>query len=189
MSWNRCASCGTTPTTDRSDSSVRSRTSCPPIRTVPRTGSYSRGTRCVIVVLPAPDGPTSAVSFPAGTWKVTSRSTHASPGRSGAGSAAGSSEASDTWLAAGYRNHTPSTSTPGASRVCASGYASGRSAISGSRSRISKTRSKLTSAVRTSTGRLDMVFSGPYNCETSAMNATSVPSWKTPCMTSVPPSP
>ena len=34
-----------------------------------------------------------------------------------------------------------------------------------------------------------MVFSGPYNCETSAMNATSVPSWKTSCMTSVPPSP
>ena len=121
VSWNRCASCGTTPTTDRSDSSVRSRASCPPIRTAPRTGSYSRGTRCVIVVFPAPDGPTSAVSFPAGTWKVTFRSTHASPGRSGAGSVTGSSEASDTWSASGYRNHAPSTSTPGAPSAPGSG--------------------------------------------------------------------
>jgi hypothetical protein len=68
----------------------------------------------VIVVFPAPDGPTSAVSFPAGTPKVTSRSTHASLGRSGAGSVTDSSEASDTSLASGYRNHTPSTATPGA---------------------------------------------------------------------------
>jgi hypothetical protein len=61
--------------------------------------------------------------------------------------------------------------------------------ISGSRSRISKTRSKLTSAVRISSGRPDTSFSGSYSCETSAMNATSVPTWNTPCTTSVPPSP
>ena len=71
----------------------------------------------MIVVFPAPDGPTSAVSFPLAAVKLTSLSTHASPGRSGAGSATDSSEASDTWLAAGYRNHTLSTSLPGASRV------------------------------------------------------------------------
>ncbi len=100
---------------------------------------------------------------------MTSRSTHASPGRSGAGSVTDSSEASDTWSASGYRNHTPSTSTPAASRVWVSGYAVGRSVISGSRSRISKTRSKLTNAVRISSGRPDMVFSGAYSCDTSAM--------------------
>ena len=180
VSWNRYGSCGTTPTSERSDSSVRSRTSCPPIRTAPRAGSYSRGTRCVIVVFPAPDGPTSAVSFPAGAWKVTSRSTHASLGRSGTGSATGSSEGSDTWPASGYLNHTPATSTPGASRLAVSGCAAGRSVISGSRSRISKTRSKPTSAVRMSSGMRDTSSSGPYSCDTSAMKATSVPTWNTP---------
>ena len=55
-----------------------------------------------MVVLPAPDGPTSAVSCPAGAVKLTSRSTSwAAAGRSGTGSAIDSSEASDTSLAAG----------------------------------------------------------------------------------------
>ena len=39
------------------------------MRTVPWSGSYSRDTRWVIVVLPAPDGPTSAVSCPGGAGK------------------------------------------------------------------------------------------------------------------------
>ena len=70
--------------------------------TAPSSGSYSLDTRWVMVVLPAPDGPTSAVSCPGGAWKVTPRSTGwALPAFSGAGSAIDSSEASDTSLAAG----------------------------------------------------------------------------------------
>ena len=75
VSWNMCASWVTTPTASCSESRVTSRRSWPPMRTAPSSGSYSRDTRWVIVVLPAPDGPTSAVSCPGGAWKVTSRST------------------------------------------------------------------------------------------------------------------
>ena len=56
VSWNRCASWVTTPTTSCSESSVASRTSCPPTSTAPSTTSYSRATRWLMVVLPAPDG-------------------------------------------------------------------------------------------------------------------------------------
>ena len=67
------------------------------------------------MVLPAPDGPTRAVSLPAGARKLTSRSIQALlPVRSGIGSAIDSSEASDTSLAAGYRNETWSNSISGA---------------------------------------------------------------------------
>ncbi len=66
------------------------------------------------MVLPAPDGPTSAVSVPAGTRKLTSLSTQCVPARSGSGSAIDSSEASDTSLAVGYRKQTPSNSMSGA---------------------------------------------------------------------------
>ena len=48
-------------------SSVTSRTSTPPMRTVPSWGSYRRATRAVIVVLPAPLGPTSATMWPGAT--------------------------------------------------------------------------------------------------------------------------
>ncbi len=101
VSWNRWASWVTMPTVSRSDSSDRSRTSWPPIRTTPSVGSYSRATSWLIVVLPAPDGPTSAVSRPAGARKVTPRSACASPSRSGAGSDSVSSEASETSFAVG----------------------------------------------------------------------------------------
>ena len=54
------------------------------------------------MVLPAPEGPTSAVSLPGGARKLTSCSTPAAASvRSGAGSAIDSSEASDTSLAVG----------------------------------------------------------------------------------------
>ncbi len=54
------------------------------------------------MVLPAPDGPTRAVSCPGGAWKVTPRSTGWTlPARSGVACAIDSSEASDTSLAAG----------------------------------------------------------------------------------------
>ena len=56
----------------------------------------------MIVVLPAPDGPTSAVSCPAGAVNVTSRSTSAfGPSCSAAGSAIDSSDASETSRPAG----------------------------------------------------------------------------------------
>ena len=54
------------------------------------------------MVLPAPDGPTSAVSWPDGAVKLTScRTPAAEAGRSGAGSAIDSSDASDTSAAVG----------------------------------------------------------------------------------------
>ena len=102
VSWNMWASWVTTPTASCSESRVRSPRSWPPIRTVPSWGSYSLATRWVMVVLPAPDGPTSAVSCPAGAVKLTSCSTLLPlPARSGAGSAIDSSDASDTSLAVG----------------------------------------------------------------------------------------
>ena len=54
--------------------------------------------------------------------------------------------------------------------------ASGFSSIIGGRSSTSKTRSKLTSAVITSTCTLDSAVSGPYSRPSSAVSATSVPS-------------
>ena len=77
-----------------------------------------------------------------------------------------------------------------ASRAAArSGTASGFSAISGFRSSTSNTRSKLTSAVITSTCTLDSAVIGPYSRASSAVSATSVPSWNAPWMTSTPPTP
>ena len=56
----------------------------------------------MIVVFPPPDGPTSAVSCPAGAVKLTpSRTLREASVRSGMGSAIDSSEASDTSLALG----------------------------------------------------------------------------------------
>ena len=56
----------------------------------------------MIVVLPPPEGPTSAVSWPEGAVKLTECSTsRLASGRSGAGSAIDSSEASETSLAFG----------------------------------------------------------------------------------------
>ena len=52
---------------------MTSRRSAPAIRTAPRVGSYMRVTSWEIVVLPAPEWPTSATMWPAGTVKLTSR--------------------------------------------------------------------------------------------------------------------
>ena len=102
VSWNRCASWVTTPTTSCSESSVTSRMSWPPMRTAPSFGSYIRETSWVIVVLPAPDGPTSAVSLPAGAVNETSCSTPAAASvRSGCLSAIDSRDARDTSAAVG----------------------------------------------------------------------------------------
>ena len=59
----------TMPTVSRSESSVRSRTSWPSTSTRPSTTSWIRGTSSAVVVLPAPDGPTSATSSPGSTVK------------------------------------------------------------------------------------------------------------------------
>ena len=55
-----------------------SRTSTSPMRTAPSPTSQKRGTRLAAVVLPPPEGPTSATVAPAGTESVTSRSAGAS---------------------------------------------------------------------------------------------------------------
>ncbi len=69
-SWKRWASCVTTPTASCRDCWVTSRRSVPAIRTAPSVGSYMRVASWDIVVLPAPDGPTSATVAPAGTVKL-----------------------------------------------------------------------------------------------------------------------
>jgi len=61
--WNRNVSWVTKPMISPSDASVTSRTSLPSISTAPSSTSYSRGSRYVVVVLPDPDGPTSATSW------------------------------------------------------------------------------------------------------------------------------
>ena len=75
VSWNRWGSWLTMPMAARSDSCVRSRTSMPSTRTAPLVTSYSRGTSWESVVLPAPDGPTSATSCPGSISADTPRST------------------------------------------------------------------------------------------------------------------
>ena len=64
-----------------------------------------------------------------------------------------------------------------------------RSAISGSRSRISKTWLKLTSAVCTLSCRLVSWAIGAYSRISKVTMATSVPIWSVPLMTSQPPKP
>jgi len=72
-----------------------------------------------------------------------------------------SSEASETSEAVGYRNQTLSNVIAGAVSAVCSGTASGASVISGFRSSTSNTRSKLTSAVMTSTCTFDSDVMGP----------------------------
>jgi hypothetical protein len=64
VSWNRWTSWGTVPTASAMLCRVRSRTSVPSRRTAPSVTSYSRGTSDEIVLLPAPEGPTSATICP-----------------------------------------------------------------------------------------------------------------------------
>ena len=64
-------SCVTMPICARSEASVTSRTSTPSIRMPPPVTSKNRGTRFIIVVLPAPLRPTSATTWPRETVKLT----------------------------------------------------------------------------------------------------------------------
>ena len=54
---------------------VMSRTSTPPTRTAPAPASQNRAARRSTVDLPAPEGPTMAVTAPGSASKDTSRST------------------------------------------------------------------------------------------------------------------
>src|SRR5581483_1475357 len=152
-SWNRWASWVTMPTAAPRLSRVRSRTSWPSMRTDPDVTSYSRGTRCDSVVLPAPDGPTSAVMVPGSAVNDTPRSTGAVgspvPDPSGRGA---SRLGMDTADAAGYWNHTSSTSTR--PRGATKGTASGDSVMAWGASSSSKQRSNDTMAVSRSTRAL-----------------------------------
>ncbi len=109
-----------------------------------------------MVDLPAPDVPTSATSCPGSTVNDTLWSTSTPPRLSSC--ATSSSDASDTLSAEGYAKVTSSNSTDTgpAGRSTASGF----SAISGLRSSTSKTRSKLTTALMTSTRALASAVSG-----------------------------
>ena len=69
-----------------------------------------RGTSIATVVLPAPEGPTSATVSPGATRSETSRRIH-SLGSSPPGVPGVSSDGSETWLPGGCRNHTWSNST------------------------------------------------------------------------------
>ena len=85
VSWNSWVSWVTTPTASRSAWPRTRRRSTPPMRTTPSVGSYSRDTRWVSVVLPAPDGPTRATSCPGRAVNETSLSTWVSSACSGCG--------------------------------------------------------------------------------------------------------
>jgi hypothetical protein len=73
--------------------------------------------------------------------------------------------------------------------VLGSAVAPGRSWISGLRSSTSNTRSKLTSAVITSTCTFDSAVIGPYILLSRAASATSAPRLMEPLMTRLPPRP
>ncbi len=78
---------------------MASRTSMPSMRTAPERTSYRRGTSWLIVVFPAPDGPTSATSSPGRAVNETSKSTW--PDGDWSRMATDSSEASETSSAVG----------------------------------------------------------------------------------------
>src|SRR5262249_2763155 len=101
-------------------------------------------------------------SLPSGARKLMSRSTSAFASvRSGIGRAIDSSEASETSAAVGYLNQTWSNAIDGALWFGGKGTASGASSVSGFGATTSKARSKLTSAVITSTWTLESDVIGP----------------------------
>src|SRR3974390_52694 len=75
---NSVASCGTRPIWPRRLASVTDRTSVPSIRSTPLPTSHRRGTRATSVVLPDPDGPTSASTSPASISREIERRTRRS---------------------------------------------------------------------------------------------------------------
>ena len=172
MSWNMCASWLTTPIRSRSDCWVTSRTSTPPTRTAPDAHVVDPRDQLAdrrLAGTGRPDqrdqlarlGPERhAVQHllrpvPCRARRRPPARPATPPRRSGRGSA---------------RRRT---------RCCArrpgSSTASGASSIIGSRSSTSKTRSKLTSALITSTRAFDSAVSGPYSRVSSSASVTTVP--------------
>src|SRR5690606_41411415 len=71
--------CGTSPIAPRRSARDSERMSCPSTDTIPDCGSWNRRSRENTVLLPAPEGPTSATVSPG----RTRRSNPSSAGRSG----------------------------------------------------------------------------------------------------------
>ncbi len=176
VSWKRYVSCVTMPIASPSDARVTFRTSRPSIRTAPSSTSYRRGTRYVIVVLPAPLGPTNAASCPGKMCIETSSSVHSRtwPSVAAAGATSPSSgSASATSGGSSYRNRTWSSST--SPRTFTSSSASGASVISCFRSRYSKIRSNNANDVCTSVVTWSIEPIGKNSRACSVVNATNVP--------------
>lgn len=79
-----CVSWNTNATESINRATGMSRMSTPPMATEPRSGSRRRASSCPIVLLPPPDGPTSAVIVPSRIVTVTPSSAHRRTGASGA---------------------------------------------------------------------------------------------------------
>ena len=101
----------TNPTASRSESSVRSRTSWPSTRTAPCLTSAMRGTSIAVVVLPAPDGPTSATSSPGSTVKLDVAQDPVAGLVVEVGACLPRARRASDAAGAGWRNHTWSNST------------------------------------------------------------------------------
>src|SRR5687767_1129198 len=161
---NRKTSCWTMARSERYDFNRRSRRSVPLSRMRPRVGSWKRATRSVTVVLPAPLRPTSATTVPPGTVTLKSRTT-GTPSR--------------------YSNSTPSKvmswTTAGAST------AFGRSGLSRSMPRISKTRSIAASERCISENELTMFQTGLSSRKVYHWNAMMSPTEARPVTARYPP--
>ena len=138
-----------------------------------------------MVLLPAPDGPTMPVKVPGFTVKVMFFKTSPLVGISGF--AIISNDARDISSAFGYEKETFSKVNSGL-LVC-SFTAFGASTTIGFKSSTSKTLSKDTSALITSTRTFERAVSGPYNLASNAVIASNVPTVKSPLMARCPPTP
>ena len=135
----------------RSESWVSWRTSTPSTNTAPPVTSWSRGISDASVVLPAPDGPTTATIRPGGISRSTSVSTlpEASPPPK-------PSDSGPASAGKAKRTRSKRTRPSGSARS----PAPGASVIGLGASSTSNTRSKLTNAVITSTLALERLVSG-----------------------------
>jgi hypothetical protein len=147
VSWKRYVSCETTPTSSANPRKLRSRTSTPPIVTLPRSTSYEPRAGRRASVLPEPVSPTSAV-FGAGFDREETSRASTRP-RSGT-----------------TRRRRRRRGTRVVKRV-------GFSAISTGSSRYSKIRSKSASDVCTSRPTPSSEPTGRKSAFCSVVNATS----------------
>ena len=186
VSWNRCASCATTPIASRSDCRVRSRTSMPPIRTLPAFDVVHPRNQLRDGGLAGPGRPdqrdqlaglgaeADAVQHRVPRAVVGDRDVLQGGQRHLVGARVGEMHVVelDRLLARRQRSRRP-----------------GFSVISGLRSSTSKTRSKDTSALITSTRTFDSAVSGPYSRDSSRASETTAPGSSEPFSARVPPRP